>query len=149
MQPGAPSCTATPDPEREDGAIARPRPIAVVVVGLAYAWFASGVRTFTQPAEVLTGVPIVLVAIALDRSPRGKRDTDDARPARWLAAWGGLALALTAWELGELKSLPRHDHPTMSSIGDAVLRSARVVHALAFAVWLVLGWSLARRGRAA
>jgi len=125
-------------------AIARPRPILVVVivVGLVYAWFASGVRTFTQPAEALTGVPIVLVAVALARSPRGRRDPDDARPARWLLPWVALVLAFTVWELFELFSSPRHDYPTVSSIGDAILRSARVVHALAFAGWLVIGVAL-------
>jgi hypothetical protein len=33
----------------------------------------------------------------------------------------------------------------MSSIGDAVLRTSRVTHALAFAIWLAIGGYLTRR----
>src|SRR5438445_6072954 len=50
--------------------------IAGVVVGLGYAWVAADVRTFTRPAEVLTGVPIVVVGVMLVRGRRkGRRPT--------------------------------------------------------------------------
>jgi hypothetical protein len=56
-----------------------------------------------------------------------------------------LLLALSVWELRQLFASPRHDYPTLSSIGDAYLRSSRVAHALAFAAWLGVGWFLVRR----
>jgi len=121
----------------------------LIVAGLAYAWVASGVRTFTHPAQALTGLPIVLVAVALVLARRGREGRGLARdkPARWLAGWAALALVLFGWEMHELFSSPRHDYPTMSSIGDAVLRTSRVTHALAFALWLAAGAYLARSAR--
>ena len=118
--------------------------VAIVVVGLGYAWFAADVRTFTHPAEVLTGLPILVVAALLVRDRRSGSDTS-GRPARWLAGWAALAVVLFAWEMHELFSKPRHDYPTTSSIGDAVLRTSRVTHAAAFAIWLAIGAFLTRR----
>jgi hypothetical protein len=119
--------------------------VGLVIAGLGYAWVASGVRTFTHPAEILTGLPIIVVAFMLMRSGRGERDGAGANPARWLAGWAVLLLALSVWELRQLFASPRHDYPTLSSIGDAYLRSSRVAHALAFAAWLGVGWFLVRR----
>jgi len=121
----------------------------VIIAGLGYAWVASDVRTFTHPAEALTGLPIVVVAFALvvaRRHRKGRRLASD-KPARWLAGWAALAVVLFAWEMHELFSSPRHDYPTMSSIGEAVLRSSRVTHALAFALWLAAGAYLVRSAR--
>jgi hypothetical protein len=122
---------------------------AAVAVGvaalLAYSWVASGVRTFTGGAEIVVGIPILL-AFGIGVSWRRTTHlTDDGptRPAIWIA----LVLTLVAWELFELFSKPRHDHPTISSIGDRIL-DPRPVRAAAFAAWLVLGWLLARRRRA-
>jgi hypothetical protein len=113
-------------------------------VVIVYSWVASGVRTFTHPAELLTGLPIMVVAALLVRGGRGGGSTSQ-KPARWLAGWAALACAVFAWEMHELFSSPRHDYPTMSSIGDAVLRTSRVTHASAFAVWLAIGGYLTRR----
>jgi hypothetical protein len=123
------------------------RSILVVVVGLGYAWVASDVRTFTHPAEVLTGLPIIVVGVALVVGHRQRQRLASDQPARWLAWWAALAVILFAWEMHELFASPRHDYPTLSSIGDAVLRSSRVTHALAFGLWLAVGLYLARPAR--
>jgi hypothetical protein len=119
----------------------------LILLGLGYAWVASDVRTFTHPAEALTGLPIVVVGIAITRRGRLQHSPVATQPARWLAGWAALAAGLFMWEMYELFSKPRHDYPTISSIGDAVLRSSRVTHAAAFALWLAAGAYLARPAR--
>jgi hypothetical protein len=119
----------------------------LIIAGLAYAWVASDVRTFTRPAEALTGLPILVVGITLTRRHRERHNPVADKPARWLAGWAALVLVLFGWEMYELFSSPRHDYPTISSMGDAVLRSSRVTHALAFALWLAAGAYLARAAR--
>jgi len=124
-----------------------PRAVVAIVVGLGYAWVASDVRTFTRPAEVLTGLPILVVGVVLLRRPRGSPGVDDKRPVRWLAGWAVLELAWFTWEMHELFSSPRHDFPTLSSIGDDLLHSSRGAHTVAFALWLVVGAILIRARR--
>jgi hypothetical protein len=102
------------------------------------------VRTFTHPAEVLAGLPILVVAGLLVLGGQTRRGPNEPG-AWWFAQWLVLAVAVFAWEMHELFSKPRHDYPTMSSIGDAVLRTSRVTHALAFAIWLAIGGYLTRR----
>jgi hypothetical protein len=123
--------------------------VVLIVVGLGYAWVASGVRTFTHPAEALTGLPIIAVAVGITvaRRARGGRRLASDLPARRLAGWFALAVVLFLWEMRELFASPRHDYPTMSSIGDAVLRNSRLTHALAFALWLAAGAFLVRSAR--
>jgi hypothetical protein len=117
--------------------------VRTVAAVLVYGWVA-GVRTFTQPAAVLTGIPIVAVAVTLLARRRRARPTAARPDGRWLTAWSGLVLATAGWELHELMGSPRHDYPTISSMGDAALRTARPVHALVFIVWLAVGYRLAR-----
>ena len=120
--------------------------VGIAVAALvAYSWVASGVRTFTGGAEIVVGVPI-LVAFAIGVSWRRTTHLTDDGPTH-PAVWVVLVLALVAWELFELFSSPRHDHPTISSIGDRIL-DPRPVRAAVFAAWLVVGWLLARRRRA-
>jgi hypothetical protein len=111
----------------------------LVLAVVAYGWVLSGVRPFTRPAEALTAIPIVAVGIALVRV-RVARTSD---PSGWgLAVWGLLVLAFVGWELRELFASPRHDYPTVSSIGNRILNSSRVVIVVAFAAWVALGWRL-------
>jgi hypothetical protein len=121
------------------------RVVALIIMGLGYAWVASAARTFTRPAEALTAVPIAVVAIALARSGRDERQPVDEMPARWLSGWAVLALVTFAWEMRELFGRPRYAYPTLSSIGDAVVRSSRFAHAAIFALWLAIGYWLGRR----
>jgi hypothetical protein len=55
--------------------------------------------------------------------------------------WFGLLVLATTWELSALFSSPRDDHPTLSSIGDDVMRT-HPGRAVTFALWLVVGWLL-------
>jgi hypothetical protein len=121
----------------------------IVAAALVWGWVLSGVRPFTRPAEALTAVPIVAVANALAITGRATRA--EGRSGWGLALWGLLVLAFVGWELRELFASPRHDYPTVSSIGNRALNSSRIVIAVAFAAWVALGWRIVRpwpfRGR--
>ena len=142
---------APPHPRARHPAVA----LVGVAVVVAYAWLASGVRTFTKPAEVLTFLPGALVVVLAVRQPRRERVPDRWRRLRESAAehrglllgaalWGLALTALVSWELVSLFSQPRSAHPTLSSITDRALRDhpARFAGYLA---WLWLGRSLLRR----
>ena len=82
---------------------------AGLVAAVAWAWFASGVRTFTRPAEVLTFVPGIAVLVLTLDPRRGGADRPAPRWQGWRSLWPWLALAaaITAWELLQLFSQPR------------------------------------------
>jgi hypothetical protein len=114
--------------------------LSIAVVAL-YSWPASGLRTFTRPAEVATAIPIAAVAMTMAVWHRGRYPKHPAeQPRRWLLAWGALLVVLIVWELYELMGTPRYDYPTLSSIVDGMFRRSRLFHAAMFAGWLGLGW---------
>lgn len=121
----------------------RPRAVALAALGTAtvWAWFASGVRPFTLPAEVLTFVPGFIVLVITLR-PRAEPDVVVGRTGRWVP-WVALLAAFTALELSELFSQPRSAHPTLSSLTNTLLDS-RPSRFIGYAVWLALGWLLVR-----
>ncbi len=118
-----------------------------------WAWFASGVRTFTRPAEVLTFVPGLLVLLLTVRfrvRSRSQRETanamagsDRGRGARRWLPWVGMAIAIGGLEMSELFSQPRQAHPTLSSLTNTILEPhpSRFV---GYALWLLAGWLLVR-----
>ena len=115
-----------------------------VTLGLAYSWIAAGFHPFTWPMRVAVAVP-VLGAMVFWWHQRGPAD-EEARPraagTRWcIAAWIGLLVAAVTWELIALFSSPREEHPTLSSIGDDIMRT-HPGRAATFAVWLLVGWLL-------
>lgn len=120
-----------------------------------YAVLASSTRPFTWAADIVTAVPIVAAGLATAWTSRGvihhmtgeRRDAaHQLRPSwdrRWMT-WAVLTAVVTSWELYCLVSLPRTQHPTLSSLID-ILDSSRVGKSVAFASWLALGWVLAAR----
>jgi hypothetical protein len=122
-----------------------PAAITGLAVAACWSWFASGVRTFTRPAEVLTFVPAVLVLV-LTLRPKARFTVGLAEPRpswRTLLAWVAAAAAVVGWELSELFSQPRQAHPTLSSIINALL-STHPSRFLGFLAWLLLGWLMVR-----
>ena len=112
---------------------------------VAFAWAASGVRTFTRPAEALIGVAIaVTFALATVTRPSLSPLTSASLRLRSASGWLGALLALIAWELVELVQSPRTSHPTLSSLAEQAMSThpARFVGVL---LWLALGGALARR----
>jgi hypothetical protein len=129
----------------------RTQRIVLVVVGVAYALLAAGTTAFTRSANIVTGLPIVALAILVilrwPLRPRPLRADSDrvATPHPW-RAWLILFGALVAWEVAEYAARgSRADHPTLSSMTDAVDRYF-VLKAVVFFLWLALGVAIVRKG---
>ena len=107
----------------------------------AYAWWAVARPPFSTAATVavlLAGSLAVGIGALWSRSPRPAPDVPG-----W-GAWAALALALALWQLGAYLQQPREDHPTLSSLANALLDS-QGARAAAFLVWLLAAVHLARR----
>jgi hypothetical protein len=143
-------------PAQQHGGGRHPKPdrtqrIALVVVGVAYALVAAGTTAFTRSANIVTGLPIVALAVLVvlrwPLRPRPLRTDSDrvATPHPW-RAWLILFGALVLWELAEYAARgSRSDHPTLSSMTDAVDRYF-VLKAIVFFLWLALGVAIVRKG---
>lgn len=127
------------------GPAVSPVGLAALAAAACWAWFASGVRTFTRPAEVLTFIPALAVLLLTVRpSARFPAGRTSPRPGwRKLLPWVAAVAALVGWELSELFAKPRQAHPTLSSIINDLL-STHPSRFLGFLGWLVLGWLLVR-----
>ena len=136
--------------KRPGGRRWHPRHLALLgaVVALAYAVGAAGTTAFSKPADILTALPIlglaVLVVIRWPLRPRPRRiAADGAHPFR---AWVVLFAAIVLWELADYAARgSRADHPTLSSMLDAVDRFF-VLKTLLFFAWLCLGVAILRKG---
>jgi hypothetical protein len=124
-----------------------PPTLLLVGGGAAYALVAASTTPFTLPADVLTGLAIVvMVVLVIVCWP-----LHTARPTAPAAAhpyrpWVLLLVVFTAWELfNYLVHGSRADHPTFSSITDANDRFY-VLKALLFFGWMAAGWSIVRQG---
>jgi hypothetical protein len=114
-----------------------------VAAALAYSWVASGLRPFTHPEAVAVSIPLVVAGIALVRSRPGPGDARETQ-RRGLWVWAALFSALLVYELISFRLSPRADHPTLSSIADAVMSTHPGRFAI-FALWLAAGYWLFRR----
>jgi hypothetical protein len=127
-----------------------PRHFWLLVAGLvAYALGAATTRAFTQPANLLTALPIVaLVVLVVIRWPLRARPAAPPPGVRHpYRAWVILFAAIVAWELAEYAARgSRADHPTLSSMADAVDRYY-LLKAVFIFLWLYLGAAIVRRGR--
>jgi hypothetical protein len=114
---------------------------ATLVAG-AFAWWATGLRPFSDPALVV--VPLGgLVAMGLGAWLLPAR-TAAPVPLRRLVLWGALAAAAAAWQLATFVQRPREEHPTMSSMANTLF-DGRPIRAMAFLVWLAGAAALGRR----
>lgn len=108
---------------------------------LAYAWWAVSLPPFSGLATavvLLSGVGATLAGRARGVPPR------QALPAPGAAAWCALATAAVAWEVLAYVQHPRADHPTLSSLANAMLDS-QPARTAAFVLWLMAMLELARR----
>jgi hypothetical protein len=128
--------------------------VVLAVVGVAYALGVAFTKPFTAPADVATGIPLVIALVVTIWSSRVARVSEvisvgaletgaPPRRHRWIMAMTPIVAAV-AWELLCFFSLPRMAHPTLSSLID-ILDSTRVGKTVAVALWLGLGWFLVAR----
>lgn len=127
--------------------------VLLVGGGAAYALVAASTTPFTLPADILTGFAIlgmaVLVAVRWPLGTRkvraATRPTGDGHGHPYLP-WLGLLVVFTVWELfNYLVHGTRADHPTFSSITDAIDRYY-VLKAVLFLSWMAAAWVIVRRG---
>jgi len=126
-----------------------------LLAAAADAAVASTSRPFTWPANVTTGlglVVVVLAGLARLRLPQPTRTLATAVEApsvgpdrgshagrRTVVLWVTMTLAVTAFELVNYVSSPRDAHPTLSSLLN-VLTGHEVLRGLLFTAWLAAGW---------
>jgi hypothetical protein len=119
--------------------------VVVVVAGIAvYCWLAAGLRPFTAPIDAAVAFPSALAAVLAWRSSVWESSAAVGRVApnwRQTTPWAALLGLLAALEAAAYFSSPRRDHPTLSSMADAVM-GTHWGRAALFAGWLLLGWVL-------
>ena len=135
-----------PATEHHDGWRTR----ALLAAGAAYALGAAATTAFTLPADVMTGLPIVALAVLVvarwPLHPRPLELASETRGTHPYRAWGALLAVIVAWELVQYVTRgSRGQHPTLSSMGDAVDRTY-VLKAVVFFGWLCLGALIVRKG---
>lgn len=114
--------------------------LAGAPVVLAWAWWVVSLPAFSASATVAV-VGSGVVAMAAGASLRRRE-----RPAvpGVVSPWAVVAAAAAAWQLAAYLQHPREDHPTLSSLANAVL-DTHGARAAAFVLWLVGAAALARR----
>ncbi len=127
-------------------------PAVMLVGGSAYALIAASTTPFTLPADILTGLAIVAMAVLIIvrwplRTGAAARSAPPADPhAHPYLPWIAVLVVFTAWELfNYLVHGSRANHPTFSSITDANDRFY-LLKALLFLAWMASAWVIARRG---
>jgi hypothetical protein len=109
------------------------------VVG--YGWWAVSLPPFS-------GIATVAVLFAGAAAMAWGAVTHRTRPmpgdVRRAGAWAALAVAVGSWQLAAYLQHPREDHPTISSLANALLDS-QPPRAVAFLLWLVAAVALGRR----
>jgi hypothetical protein len=118
------------------------RVLAAVVVAV-YAWWAVALESFSSHATfavVLAGSAAMVIGARQRPPTHRQRAGGRAGTARW-AVLGAVA---GAWQLAAYVQHPRADHPTVSSLTNAVLDS-RAARTAAFILWIAAARALARR----
>lgn len=131
---------------------------AVVLIGAGIEIAGAAItRPFTWPADLVVGIPIlVLAATAVAQRARWvsplvvRRGSEDlgaerkhSRGRRWLL-WIAPLVSVTIWELFSYAASPRSAHPTISSLLDSFDGQAWG-RASAFGAWMALGCYLVTR----
>jgi hypothetical protein len=126
----------------------RTRSAVLLIGGVGYSLIAASTTPFTLPADALTGAAILVMAVAVCvRWPlRTRTRRSDPVVGHPYLPWLALVVVFVVWELfNYLVHGSRADHPTFSSITDAIDRTY-VLKALMFLGWLTGAWVIVRRG---
>jgi hypothetical protein len=136
----------------------RPGSVVLLVGAIGYSLIAASTTPFTLPADVLTGLAILGMAVAVAvRWPLRTRKVraatrleeggqSDGRRGHPYLPWFGLFVVFLVWELfNYLVHGTRADHPTFSSITEAMDRFY-FLKALLFLGWMAGAWVIVRRG---
>lgn len=124
---------------RTPGRLGKVGIVAAAVAG--YAWWAVGLASFSVEASIAV---LAAGGAATLVGTRRRRTVPVSRDARGLAAWVVVVATGAALQLSAYLQHPRDDHPTLSSLTNALLDS-HPARAAAFVVWLAATVELARR----
>lgn len=117
------------------------RRAVVALVLCAFAWWAISLAPFSLVATVVVLLAGVTAAAAGAHGRPGARPSADSRYVGW---WAALVAAAAAVQLTAYLQHSRDDHPTISSLTNALLDS-HAARAVAFVAWLAAMVELARR----
>lgn len=119
----------------------RARFLAASAVGVAYGWWAVSLPPFSAGAA---GAVLAAGVMGVVAGTPIRRPAQAARPVPGWGRWAVLAVMAMLWQLAAYVQHPREDHPTLSSLANALLGS-QPARAVAFALWLLTAVHLARR----
>jgi len=116
---------------------------------LAYGWWAVDRQPFSRGAllalAVAVGVLIMCGEVRRAHAAIAVAETPTARTPRFRLAvvvWSALSVAVVAWELIALRSLPRAAHPTISSLVESA-EQYHIARLGLYAAWVWFGWRIA------
>jgi hypothetical protein len=115
--------------------------VLAIAAVVAAAWWVTDLRPFTVSSTVaVVGAGVAAMAAGRRRGPHpvARVDVGDVLP--WLV----LVAVLAAWQSMAFVQHPRSEHPTLSSLANALL-DTHATRVLGFLAWLVGGARLARR----
>lgn len=115
--------------------------VAGAIFLLGYAWWAVSLPAFSKTATMavlLAGGAAVVWGARKDRRRRPEVELRRAAPWALLAVVGGL------WQMAAYLQHPRDEHPTLSSLTNALLDS-HPARSAALVLWLVATSELSRR----
>lgn len=117
------------------------RRAAAAVAVCGYGWWAVGLAPFSLAASLAV---VLAGGAAAVLGSRARRRATLPADRRRIVAWLLLIAAAGAVQLAAYVQHPREDHPTLSSLTNALLDS-HAARAAAFVAWLVAAAELARR----
>ena len=115
--------------------------VGAVLLGLAYAWWAVSLAPFSAEA---TAAVVSAGVVAAGVGWRRRRRAVQLAPRPTVAPWAALAVAAATWQLIAYLQHPRAEHPTISSLTNALLDS-QPLRACAFLLWVIAAAEIARR----
>jgi hypothetical protein len=126
--------------------------VILLAGAIGYSLIAASTTPFTLPADVLTGLAILGMAVVVvmrwplrTRKVRAATRSGPGAGHPYLP-WFGLLVVFVVWELfNYLVRGTRANHPTFSSITDAIDRFY-LLKALLFLGWMAGAWVIVRRG---
>jgi hypothetical protein len=125
--------------------------VVLLVGAVGYSLIAASTRPFTLPADVLTALAIVGMAVLVVvrwplRTTKVRAATRSSGHGHPYLPWFGLLVVFVVWELfNYLVHGTRANHPTFSSITDAIDRFY-LLKTLLFLGWMAGAWVIVRRG---
>jgi hypothetical protein len=115
----------------------------VAAIALGYGWWVTGLPAFSTSATIaVVGAGSLVAAVSFARSSPSTADEPLDRSS-WVI-WSGLIAALAGWQLAAWAQEPRSEHPTLSSMANAMLEPGPI-RAVAFVLWLAGAAWLGRR----